>query len=397
MTNPAHSDETSAWKLLPALSALCALALFAVSANLVFGSIVRVSMDFAVRPELFAKVATVQFSGFFLSSIAGGILADRYGRKRIIQSACLILAGGAWIWGGSDSVSMCYLGSFLLGIGGGILESLSCVILIDLFPNRKKLVLNISQVCYCLGAVGSLFLLGWYMPSGISWRLFFFVMSILSVGLFAMFSASRFPVFAIVPEQKERHANGTLRSLLRRWTFIAPCIGIFCYVLAETGAATFINVYLQGHYHAPPRWAILAIALFWLFMVLGRMICAFLPETVSPKAIIVVLSFVAASLFPLQVFLSSWQASIACFALLGFACAGIWPLIINVTTLLNPRSSGTVVGITVAVGSVGCILAPVVMGYLFNTLYMPLAWCFAAIPMALCGVVIGTVPGRRFR
>ncbi len=384
-----YMNKTLSRKILPTVSSLFALALFAISANLVFGSVVKVANEFGTNPELFAMVATVQFIGFFISSIFGGILSDKYGRKIVILTALILLAGGALTWSFSKNIPTCYTGSFLLGLGGGILESLTCVILIDLFPDKKKLALNLSQVFYCLGAVGSLFALGYYMPDGISWRIFFFIMSIFAIILFAMFTVSHFPAASLSNKEKKKKLE--IKQNLLKWSFIAPCIALFCYVYAEMGAATFINVFLQKHYNAPSRWAIYAIALFWLCMVIGRIICAFIPERISPGKIITILSFTGATLFIAQYFISSWQISIFMFALLGFSFAGIWPLIINLTTILNRHLAGTVVGITVAVGAVGCITAPAIMGILFSRLDMPLVWTLSAIPMIICGIVIMTL------
>ena len=385
-------NKTIFSKKLLAGASLCAVALFGVSANLVFGSIVRVAKEFNIQPELFAMVASVQFAGFVVSSIIGGILSDKFGRKIVIQTACILLSLGAFIWGISNNITTCYLGSIFLGLGGGILESISCVILMELFPGRKKLVLNVSQVCYCLGAVGSLFTLGWLMPNGVSWRIFFFIMSVLSLILYLLFFVSRFPVPNALAEQQSNKEK--IKLPLIKWSFIAPCIAIFCYVFAEAGSATFINIFLQKHYHAPERWAIYAIAAFWFFMILGRILCALIPEKTSPKIIISLLSFSAAILFIVQFFLSSWIVSFIFFALLGFSFAGIWPLIINLTAVLNPRSAGTVVGITVAVGAAGCIVAPAVLGYLFSKLNIPLVWALLAIPMILCGIIIIAIPNN---
>ena len=387
-----NMNKTILSKILPAGASLCAVALFAVSANLVFGSIVKVAKEFNIQAELFAMVASVQFAGFLVSSIIGGILSDKFGRKIIIQTACIMLSLGALIWGISNNIMTCYLGSIFLGLGGGILESISCVILMELFPGRKKMVLNISQVCYCLGAVGSLFALGWLMPNGASWRIFFFIMSILSLVLYLLFFVSRFDVPDTLAEQQSDSKR--IKPLLITWSFIAPCIALFCYVFAEAGTATFINIFLQNHYHAPERWAIYALATFWSFMVFGRILCAFIPEKISPKTIISLLSFSAALLFIVQYFLSSWIASFIFFALLGFSFAGIWPLIVNLTAVLNPRSAGTVVGITVAVGAAGCIVAPAVLGYLFSKLNIPLVWALLAIPMILCGIITIAIPNH---
>ena len=77
---------------------LAAMVLFACTSNVVFASLMRVSETFGVSPERFAAVASVQFSGFFLACLMGGVLSDRLGKKAVLLVGCALTAQGGAGW-----------------------------------------------------------------------------------------------------------------------------------------------------------------------------------------------------------------------------------------------------------------------------------------------------------
>ena len=168
---------------------------------------------------------------------------------------------------------------------------------------------------------------------------------------------------------------------MKRWSFVCPCIAIFLYVFAETAHMVFINYYLQKRFGAPELWAVYGLSLFWLGMTLGRVICAFIGESVSYRKIIALLMLASGVLMCSQAFVQQWQISVAIFAATGFVFSGIWPLIIGYTAKINPGYSGTVIGITVASGAIGTVVAAPLMGLYFHLL--PLAYAFGVLSAAL--------------
>jgi fucose permease len=340
---------------LAAVGAFGGLVLFAASANIVFAALPRMSQTFGVAAGNLANATAVQFSGFVLASVIGGMVADRVGKRRVLLAGATLVAVGAAVWASAARLPGVFAGAFVMGLGGGVLESMCTALLIDVFPTRRRLLLNLSQVAYCVGAVGGPVLMSWLLPQGVSWRLFFSATAAGSVVLGFVFLGLR---HGGAPSVAATLAAGARRGPRLGLSVWLPCIAIFCYVTAETGTATYLTLYLAQAKAAPERWAIAGLALFWGTMLVGRLLCALLPEEHPHERVIALLLAAAAGCSLAHLGNLGWRGDLWLFALTGLACAGSWPLIVGLAAARHPRQTGTVVGLVAGIGSVGCILAP---------------------------------------
>lgn len=376
----------------PALAALVSLFVFALSANLLPAVLLRAATDLAISPETLAVVSSVQFGAFFLAAACGGMLADHWGRRMVFVLACTVLCGGSAIWAFTGRFELICLAAALWGGAGGIFESMSSALLCELFPDRRKLFMNLSQVLYTAGAVGGPWLAGWLLPRGVDWRWLFAGVGAWSGGLLILFMTCRLPR----PEPHERVTLSRLAAALRQRSFLLPCLALFLYVLSESSVVVYVNLYLRRAHAAPENWAIFSIALFWAAMLLGRCFCALLPERHSYEKTIGWMLITSAAVMASQCLAGSWQASLALFALAGLCLAGGWPLIVAMASARAKNHSGTLVGLTIAAGSLGCVAAPLLMNLVMRVLPMPLIFVVMAIPLAVAaGVVVGSASHRR--
>ncbi len=337
---------------------------FGFAANALPAALLRAADSFGTPFTTLARVSALQFAAFFLAAVGGGLLADRYGKQRILESGCLLLAGGGLAWSAARGLPAAALGSTLLGLGGGILESMGCAVLTDAYPRRRRLLLNVSQIFFCLGAISGPALMGLLLPRGVDWRWFFGGVAAVGLALLWLYAPVRLPP----PGSEERIDRHALRALAGRARFWIPCAVIFGYVLCESGVGLFLNAYLRTAAGAPEDWAIYAVAAFWAAMALGRLLCAALPEHLDGGRIVTLLLLAAAAVLAALPLCRGWQSAFALLTLTGFVFAGTWPLIVGLATAWNPRYSGTVVGVTVAVGSLGCIAAPLALAPAFQRL-----------------------------
>lgn len=367
-----------------AVAALVSLFVFAMSCNALPAVLLRAADGLAVSIGMLAQTSAVHATGFLLAAIVGGIVSDRIGKRRVLQTACGLLLAGAAVWSVAPGLPVACVGSALMGLGGGVLESMSSALLSDLFPGRRRFFLNLSQAMYCAGAIVGPGVASWLLPLGVSWRLCFVGIAFAAVLLLVLYTRASLPASL----HADRIHLAALRAILGRRTFLLPCLALFCVVLSETGVALYSNAYLQTVHQAPERWAIACISLFWLGMMLGRWLCANIPEHVPCGPLNAALLVVTTGVLALQQWAGSWEASLVLFALTGLAFSGIWPLIVGMSASLNPGYSGTVLGITIAAGSLGCIVAPTFVNTLLAHLPPRTVFPVTALPLLLAAVML---------
>ena len=382
--SPAGRSERLRGTVLPAAAAMLSLLVFALSANVLPATLLHAAPDLGVSPEVLATLASVQFAAFFVASAGAGILSDGHGKKRVFVAACVLLLAGSALWASARHVSLAAGASLCWGAAGGIFEGLSSALLCDLFPTRRKLTMSLSQVVYTVGAVGGPWVAGLILPRGGDWRWLFAGVGALSGVLLAIYLACHLPA----PPPHERITRRRLTGIVRSWTFLMPCAVLFLYVFCESGLAVYSNLYLRRAHAAPENWAIYSISIFWASMLVGRLACAALPEHHSYEKTLVVLLVLSGAAAALQGVATSWQTSVALFALAGLTFAGAWPLTVALAASRADGCGATVVGLTIAAGSLGCVASPPVMGLLLETL--PPAWVFVVMSgsMFLAAVLV---------
>ncbi len=334
-----------------ALAVACAsLFAFAVSATLLPAALLRAAPDFGIDATTLSWVAATQFAACFAATIYGGMLCDRYGKKPLLLAACLMLAGGAALWAASGSLPAAHLAGALMGMGGGILESQGSALLVDLYPERPGMVLNLSQVAYCAGAIAGPGVMALLLDT--PWRLFFAAEA--GLGLLLLISYLAVPM----PRPLSAADAAPGAGLLRRRSVLLPALALFGYVLAESGIAIYANLQLHERFAAPERWAMLGLSLFWGGMLLGRLGCLYLSTVLSTARQAVLMALLGAAALGALALVDGWPAALALLAAAGLLTAGIWPAIVALAAAMNPGRTGGAVGVVVAIGSLGVASAP---------------------------------------
>jgi fucose permease len=120
-----------------------------------------------------------------------------------------------------------------------------------------------------------------------------------------------------------------------------------------------------------------------------------LPATLADRKLIAGAMFSGAAAILLSIFVPGWPGALAAILAASFLMAGTWPTIVATTTRANTGQASAVVGITVAAGSLGCIVAPPFMGALFGLIPPALAMAAPAVPLLVGGLLAAAVPSRK--
>ena len=324
---------------------------FAVSAALLPALLLRVSVDFGVSAEVLSWVVATQFGCCFAAAMVGGVLSDHYGKKPVLLTAGALLTIGSLLWGSSTQLVTAHIAAALMGMGGGILEALGSALLIELYPQRRTLVLNLSQMVYCAGAVAGPLIVTLFISYGLDWRTVFFAEAGVGCAIIMLYCC------AYVPPRVSESTEGCLAGfqVLKNRAVMLFAVALLLYVLVESVLAVYLNLHLQRHHGAPERWAVLGISAFWAAMLIGRLVCALIPNTVPAFRLICLFVVSGAVVLGAQALVSDWRASFLLFSLAGFLLAGLWPAIVALAAHIDPQRSGSVIGSVIAIGSLGAL------------------------------------------
>lgn len=387
-----------------------------------------VTKEFDLSGSILGWLLASALIGVGVGAVALAPLADRFGRKRLIVISLLITLAGLIATGFSSSVPELFVYRVITGIGvGGVL---ACVtVLTSEFSNLRfrGLAMAIYAAGYGLGASLCGTIASTFIPDH-GWRIVFFAGAVLTtVALLA--------VLFFIPETPEtlaaRGDDAALQRLARRMGKVPTGadeqqrVTVAVPSAAERGRArdlmgpellrntlllwlgfalvnfgfNFANQWtpkLLTEAGLSEQLSTLGGIMLALGGTVGSVLFGVLTTRLSTRTTLVIFSLTAG--WVLVAFILSTNFPVLMLALgvaVGMLLNGCVTGMYTITPQSYPfqlRSTG--VGIALGVGRIGAIMGPLVVGYLVDSGWSPLAlYVGAAVVMLVVAVAIGAVQG----
>jgi ACDE family multidrug resistance protein len=336
-------------------------------------------------------VTAFTLPGVLLTAVLG-ILADRWGRKRILVPSLMLfgLAGGACSL--ARDFDLLLILRFLQGIGGASLGSLNVTIIGDLYRDRERAtamgynagILSVGTASYpAIG--GALATLGWHYP---------FVLPLLAIpiGLFVLFALKN-------PEPKD--AQGFRTYLRRAWMSVKnrQVAGLFVaslvtFIILYGAYLTYFPFLIENAFGASPlttglimSWASLTTAL--TASQLGRLVKVLAKKTLISMAFI--LYALALAMMPLMPTLWTLLLPTALFGIAhGLNFPSIQTLLAELAPLEHRAAFMSANGMVLRLGQT---LGPLLIGVAFGLGGLGIAFyvgaAFSIAMFALASITIG--------
>jgi MFS family permease len=209
-----------------------------------------IARELGIPTESVGLLITVfTLPGIVLTPIMG-ILADRYGRKKVLVPSLLLyaLAGGSCAL--ARDFNLLLLLRFLQGVGGASIGSVNVTLIGDLFQGRRRTaamgynasVLSIGTASYpSIG--GALALFGWFVP---------FLMPLaaipVAIGVFILLD----PVKLEAPGKLSVYLGGVWKEMMRAEVLALFLIGLVTFILIFGPYLVFLPVILGTRFQATP-------------------------------------------------------------------------------------------------------------------------------------------------
>ena len=212
----------------------------------------RIVKELQISPKDIGLLITVfTFPGILLIPVMG-IIADLFGRKKVLVPALILfaVAGGLCLLA-RDFKTLLVL-RFFQGIGVAPLSSLNVTVIGDLYTGKKRTAaMGYNQSVFSVGAAGlstvggALAMMGWHYP-------FFLPLMAIPVGLLVMFFLkSPTPEVKNVKRFKE-YIWGVTETLKKGQIIAIYSVTIVIFIIVAGSYATYFPLLMGITFNAPP-------------------------------------------------------------------------------------------------------------------------------------------------
>jgi fucose permease len=274
--------------------------------------------------------------------------------------------------------------AFAIGLGAGIIDMVMSPIVSALAIENRAQALNRLHAFYCAGAIGTLLFASAMIRLAVPWRAVVAAVALLPGLLFLGFAWSKLPPLV--------HPDDTrlgLRKLAREPRFHLALLALFLVGATEEGMAQWLPAYAERALGFSKFTAALALGGFAAGMGLGRWLGAQVSETWPPARLIMVGAFWCGAGFLVGALAPVPALALTGCVLVGFGCSVLWPTCLAMTADAFPQGGATLFAALAAAGNAGCLVAPLLCGYLADSAGLRIALGVGATyPLLLgCGMV----------
>lgn len=369
------------------------MALFAMQMTVTGPLLPAISRSFDLGLAEAGLVFTANFAGFVAFILAGGVLADRWGKKRVLSVALAGFAVSLLLVPLAPSFALLCAASFLVGGFGGVLESQVGALIAALNPERASYYLNLSQVFFGVGALIGPLGVGLLLAAGVDWRACYVVLGALALALTALFAPMRAPLLAAA----DPITWPAFTRLVGDGRFLLICLCLMLYTGAEVGSWGWLTTFLSQNLAFSVVASSAAVGVFWAAVTVGRFLIGPLTLRFATGPIIVALALAASLVTLASAAVGSAGMAWAVIVLLGLALSSQWPMIVAFGNERYPASSGTVFALLVGSGGLGTTVIPLAMGAIGEAAGMRAAMASPSVAFLAIAVVIAALLRRERR
>ena len=289
----------------------------------------------------------IQF-GYGLMGTVGGILSDLFPGERVLAAGCGFLGGSALLFGLWTSYSLNLVFVTLMGIGCGLILGSSHAVLVGLHPQRKGSILNFHHIFAASGSLIAPLIIGFLLSRQEKWQYGYESLGIFVLVLAGLLTFVRAPKGEI----KNRVRFRQIGRLARHKNFIFLVMVDFLSMGTQFSVIYLSVTFLKEAKGFSVVTASAVLSAFFIFMILGRLVCGWsMIRTLNTRILLILLfSLVMISLVGWRG--EGWISAMGVM-LTGLAISGIFPSLVALTGEIFHDMAGTAMGFMVMMSGFG--------------------------------------------
>ena len=349
------------------ITGIClALTAFAISANTVPPLVTTLGRTLGIPWDKFSYVFMLQYLALaFVGGIGGHLLGIKGLTARKLTLAGLIILAATLACGTMlDSYLSVVLWIIPLGLAGGLAEIFASIMAARAERGNSSHLMNLTQMFYCLGAIGAPQIVAVALGVGIHWRMVFIITAALAAGAAAIFwhlTGNRRPDDGSINTTDE-HGDVTAVSTASGSLFLRLGGALFIYVCVEISTATWVPTYFETLLGVAPAAAAWRMGMFWGGVIVGRFIPLWLPGRLSLWPTLIGAASLFTGALTAMALTRNVSIATALVFLAGIGAGPCWPTVVMVSQRLSRSERFT--GQVIAAGGIGAALGPLFSGRL---------------------------------
>ena len=315
-------------------------------------SLLQMAKEFNLSGTYSGIMVSVQYSAIIIMPFLIGKLADHGDKRKILFRFGIIFLLGCICLTNVQTYVILLCSIFIIGSGYSVCESVISAHLTDIYEEDSGKFLSISQCFFSMGAlVGPQVLKIGKMYLKWDWRYLFLISG------FCVFIAVLLIRVSDTKRNVSKKDSKTEKKMGKELYFLV--FGMFTYGALEVGIGYYINSFLSIKLDAADKSAEI-LSLFWLFMILGRILGGVLYRW---RRKCMIYSYFVAVLLLIGISVSN-QTEIAAglFGMLGLIIAPLWPYYMSIAAENYQENSATATGMLAAGCGMGAVAVPILLG-----------------------------------
>ncbi len=340
----------------------------------------------------------LHFSAFAVGMITTGLTADRVtgrlGRRRTFWGGAAGMGAGTALLTLGRHAAVTIGGAGIMGLFGSMLLITIQASLSDRHGERRAIAFTESNVVASICATLAPLCVGGLQQAGIGWRAALWLMVALAAGLAAVMWREPLPAPGAFASGPQRAARRLPAAYWAYWLVIVLCVA------AEWCLAFWSADFLATVAGLSPSVASTAVGLFYLAMIIGRVIGSRLAWVMPTGRLLLGALGVAALGFPLFWLARAPALNVAGLFVAGLGVANLYPLSLSAAASAAAGQANTASARISLAAGLAILTAPLALGGVADRVGIQDAYGLvvgllaAAVVMVACANRIAARPGR---
>jgi fucose permease len=301
-------------------------------------------------------LASALAMGLLVGTIGAGPLYDRLPRRPIFVAAILVTATALFGFGSDIGFQEALFRFAWVGLGAGAYDTMFIAAIADRYGERSAKPMSLLHTGTAIGAI-----IGPLLVAAIAtrwhWTRSFHAIGIIHLVVAAVCLRIRLPEHARSARPAAAGPNAALSSAIAPFVIV-----VFAYLGLETALAVFAIPYASDGLSLDVIRGQAAISAMWFGLLTGRLGTFLLRGNVDGR-LLIGSGLLGCAAIAIGAAVGASQIEILYFCV-GFLLGPVFPVTIALAGQRFPNSLGSVVGLSVGLGSTGCFVIPWLTGAL---------------------------------